>query len=227
MGKRFGSVVALRAASLTVRAGEVHALMGANGAGKSTLVKILTGVFAADGGTVSLDGKAKAFRSPAEARCAGIVSVYQDPALVPDLTVAQNLRLARVSLPAVLDHVADLGVGHLDHASFIRDLPYPILRLIDLARALASDPKILVLDEITAALPADLSEKVFRVVHSWRERGRSVIFISHRMAEVSALCDRATVLRDGVTVGVTDPARGSEERIVSLMLGSEVVKESA
>ena len=227
VGKRFGSVVALRAASLTVRTGEVHALMGANGAGKSTLVKILTGVFAADSGTITLGGEAKAFRSPAEARRAGIVSVYQDPALVPDLTVAQNLRLARVSLPAVLRHLVDLGVGHLDHASFIRDLAYPILRLIDLARALASEPKILVLDEITAALPADLSVKVFRVVHAWRERGRSVIFISHRMAEVSALCDRATVLRDGVTVGVTDPARGSEERIVSLMLGSEVAKASA
>ena len=105
-------------------------------------------------------------------------------------------------------------------AAFVRDLPQPILRLIDLARALASDPKILLLDEITAALPADMAEKVFAMVRRWRERGHSVIFISHRMAEVSALCDRTTVLRDGVTVGVTETARGSEDRIVSLMLGT-------
>ena len=106
----------------------------------------------------------------------------------------------------------------------MRDIPYPILRLIDLARALASDPIVLMLDEITAALPADLSEHVFAVVRRWRERGNSVIFISHRIAEVAALCDRATVLRDGVSVGVTDAARGSEDRIVSLMLGVEAVK---
>ena len=107
-----------------------------------------------------------------------------------------------------------------------RDIPYPVLRLIDLARALASNPTLLILDEITAALPANLSERVFAVMRSWRERGNSVIFISHRMTEVGALCDRATVLRDGVSVGVTDTARGSEERIVSLMLGLDPTKVS-
>src|SRR5271165_6550503 len=98
LAKRFGSVVALRAAALTVRRGEIHALMGANGAGKSTLVKILTGVYPADGGTITVEGKGRTFRSPAEARRAGIVSVYQDPALVPDLTIGQNMRLADVAL---------------------------------------------------------------------------------------------------------------------------------
>jgi ribose transport system ATP-binding protein len=224
IAKNFGSVVALRAASLSVRAGEVHALMGANGAGKSTLVKILTGVFPADGGTITLAGQPRAFRSPAEARRAGIVSVYQDPALVPDLTVAQNLRLAKVPLPAVVGWLSELGVDGLDLKSYIRDLPYPMLRLIDLARALASEPKLLLLDEITAALSADLAEKVFAMVRRRRERGHAVIFISHRMAEVAALCDRATVLRDGITVGVTDTAEGSEERIVTMMLGTEIAK---
>ncbi|MGD0721865.1 MAG: sugar ABC transporter ATP-binding protein [Roseiarcus sp.] len=224
IAKSFGSVVALRAASLSVRAGEVHALMGANGAGKSTLVKILTGVFPADGGTITLAGQPRAFRSPAEARRAGIVSVYQDPALVPDLTVAQNLRLAKVPLPAVVGWLSELGVDGLDLKSYIRDLPYPMLRLIDLARALASEPKLLLLDEITAALSADLAEKVFAMVRRRRERGHAVIFISHRMAEVAALCDRATVLRDGITVGVTDTAEGSEERIVTMMLGTEIAR---
>ena len=227
VAKRFGSVVALRGAALDVRPGEVHALMGANGAGKSTLVKIITGVFASDSGTMTLGGVPKRFRSPAEARAAGIVSVYQDPALVPDLTLGQNMRLARVPLPKVLERLGQMGIDRLDLHDYVRDLPQPILRLVDLARALASDPKILLLDEITAALPADMADKVFDMVRRWRDLGHAVIFISHRMAEVSALCDRTTVLRDGVTVGVTDKARGSEDRIVSLMLGTDVARRAA
>ena len=222
LAKRFGSVVALRSATLRISRGEIHALMGANGAGKSTLVKILTGVHPADSGTITVDGRARTLRSPAEARRAGIVSVYQDPALVPDLTVSQNMRLADVAFASVRSHLKNLGIADLNFGELVRDIPYPVLRLIDLARALASDPMVLMLDEITAALPADLSEQVFAVVRRWRERGNSVIFISHRIAEVTALCDRATVLRDGLTVGVADPARGSEDRIVSLMLGVDL-----
>ena len=224
LAKRFGSVVALRSATLTLFRGEIHALMGANGAGKSTLVKILTGVYSADGGTITVDGAVRTFRSPAEARRAGIVSVYQDPALVPDLTVSENMRLADVALASVRSHLNDFGIANLNFGALVRDIPYPVLRLIDLARALASDPIVLMLDEITAALPADLSEHVFAAVRRWREHGHSVIFISHRIAEVAALCDRATVLRDGVSVGVTGAARGSEDRIVSLMLGAEAAK---
>lgn len=221
VSKRFGAVQALRSASLEVRAGEVHALMGANGAGKSTLVKILTGVFPADTGSIAVGGTPRAFRSPAEARRAGIVSVYQDPALVPDLTVADNMRLAGADLTVVQDWLARFELRDVLPGDFVRDLAYPVLRLIDLARALASEPPVLLLDEITAALPADLSERVFEVVRLWRSRGHSVIYISHRMAEVAALCDRATVLRDGVSVGVTDTARGSEDRIVAMMMGRE------
>ena len=228
IAKNFGSVRALSAAALDIRAGEVHALMGANGAGKSTLVKIITGVFSADGGTVTLNGTPRSFRSPAEARAAGIVSVYQDPALVPDLTVAQNMRLARVAMPEVRRWLDELGIRNLDDRAMARELPYATLRLIDLARALASNPVILLLDEITAALPADLAAQVFKIVRAWRDAGKSVIFISHRMAEVSSLCDRATVLRDGKTVGVVEMAtKGSDDRIVSLMLGAEIAKRAA
>src|SRR6185437_3006113 len=134
ISKRFDSVVALRAASLEVCAGEVHALMGANGAGKSTLVKVLTGVFPADSGEMVIMGQARRFGSPAEARQAGIVSVYQDPALVPDLTVAQNLRLARVGMAGVYEWLTDLGIPDLDFNAYVLDLPYPVLRLIDLSR---------------------------------------------------------------------------------------------
>jgi ribose transport system ATP-binding protein len=227
VAKRFGAVIALKSATLNLVRGEIHALMGANGAGKSTLVKILTGVHPADAGTITINGATRVFRSPAEARRSGIVSVYQDPALVPDLTISQNMRLADVPLAQVRSAFGDLGIEDLDPNALVRDLPYPVLRLIDLARALASNPALLILDEITAALPANLAERVFAVMRSWRERGNSVIFISHRMAEVGALCDRATVLRDGVTVGIIDTAPGSGERIVSLMLGLDSTKVSS
>ncbi len=227
VAKRFDSVVALKAASLQVRPGEIHGLMGANGAGKSTLVKIITGVFPADAGQIAVKGAVRSFKSPAEARRAGIVSVYQDPALVPDLTIAQNMRLAGAAIDAVGKWLAELGVVRLDFSLLVRDLPDPTLRLIDLARALSWEPAVLLLDEITASLPADLSEQIYRMMRRWRERGNAVIFISHRMAEVSALCDRATVLRDGVTAGVVEHAQGSEERILALMLGDETARAVA
>ncbi len=226
VAKNFGAVTALRSADLDVLPGEIHALMGANGAGKSTLVKIITGVFPADAGLMTLAGRPAVFRSPAEARKAGIVSVYQDPAIVPDLTVAQNMRLARAPLDAVKAAMRDLGIDGVDLGTLARHVDFALLRLIDLARALASKPSILMLDEITAALPVDLSERVFAVMREWRKRGSSVIFISHRMAEVTAHCDRATVLRDGVTVGVTQTDR-AEDTIVNLMLGPEVAKAAA
>jgi ribose transport system ATP-binding protein len=219
LSKRFGAVVALRSADLTVRPGEVHALMGANGAGKSTLVKVLTGVLRPDGGTIALRGKIRVIGSPAEARRAGLMPVYQDPALIPDLTVLQNLRLTGTGVGAVRHWLSELGMSGIDFGALARDLPAPSLRLLDLARALAAEPDVLLLDEITAALPADLTTRVFDVVGRRRQEGRSVIFISHRLAEVSVFCDRATVLRDGETVGVVEPARGAEAEIVDLMLG--------
>src|SRR4030081_1652025 len=147
LSKRFGPVVALRAADLSVRPGEVHALMGANGAGKSTLVKVLTGVLRADGGTIALRGTIRVIGSPAEARRAGLVPVYQDPALVPDLTVLQNLRLTGTRLAAARSWLLALGLRDLDFGALARELPAPTQRLLDLARALAAEPDVLLLDE--------------------------------------------------------------------------------
>ena len=209
--KRFGAVTALRAASLEVRPGEVHGLMGANGAGKSTLVKIITGVIPRQADEFWSRAPRAPFARLGEARNAGIVSVYQDPALVPDLTVgAEHAAGGGASRALWRKWLGELGVSRLDFGELIRDLPYPLLRLIDLARALASEPAVLLLDEVTASLPADLSEQIYAMVRRWRDRGNAVIFISHRMAEISALCDRATVLRDGVTVGVTERAQGTK-----------------
>jgi ribose transport system ATP-binding protein len=219
VAKHYGAVVALRSASLAVRPGEVHALMGANGAGKSTLVKILTGGVRPDHGTIDVRGKPYTAHSPAEARRGGIVSVYQEPSLVPDLDVRSNLRLTRTPPDAVRHWLAELGLPDLDLASVVRELPLATLRVIDLARALAIEPDVLMLDEMTAALPANLTERVLEVIGRLKGTDRSVIFISHRLIEIAAVCDRATVLREGSTVGVVDVTAGSEDRIVALMLG--------
>jgi ribose transport system ATP-binding protein len=219
--KRFGPVVALRRASLVVAPGEVHALLGANGAGKSTLVKMITGVLPIDSGTFTLAGRPLRAGSPAASRRAGISSVFQDPALVPDLSIAENLRLTRTNMRALRGWLARLEL-EIDLADNAGDVPLPLLRMLDFARAVSNDPKLLILDEITAALPADLAERVLAVARDLRERGRSVLFITHRLAEVVAMCDRATVLRDGVDQGVVGLSPGSEARIVELMLGAEV-----
>jgi ribose transport system ATP-binding protein len=218
VAKRYGPVVALKSAELIVEPGEIHALLGANGAGKSTLVKILTGVIRHDSGTIQLNGKDIRIGSPEGARRVGLAPVYQDPALLPDLTVAQNMRLTRTPIAGVREWLERMELT-VDLTEMTGDLPLPTLRMLDLARALARDPQLLMLDEITAALPSDLAEKVFTVMREWRERGRSVLFISHRLAEVSATCDRASVLRDGRTVGTLVPKAGEEEKIVELMLG--------
>jgi ribose transport system ATP-binding protein len=222
VSKAYGAVVALKAASLAVRPGEVHALMGANGAGKSTLVKVLTGTVRPDSGKVSVRGRQRTIHSPAEARRGGLVSVYQEPALIPDLDIRSNLRLTETPIEPFRHWLSELGLEHLDLSSMARHLPLATLRILDLARALAIEPDVLMLDEMTAALPANLTERVLEVIGHQRGGERSVIFISHRMIEIAAVCDRATVLREGVTVGVVDVTKGSEERIVELMLGKIV-----
>ncbi len=226
VAKTYGAVVALRSASLAVRPGEVHALMGANGAGKSTLVKILTGAVQPDGGTIAVAGKRWVARSPAEARHGGIISVYQEPALIPDLDIRSNLRLTETPLEPFRHWLAELGLSDLDLSDVARQVPLASLRIIDLARAMAIEPAVLMLDEMTAALPANLTERVLEVIGRRKGGDSSVIFISHRMIEIAAVCDRATVLREGATVGVVDVTHGSEERIVELMLG-QIVEDLA
>jgi ribose transport system ATP-binding protein len=224
VAKRYGAVAALKNASLSVLPGEVHALMGANGAGKSTLVKILTGAITANAGRITVRGQAHEVRSPADARRAGLLSVYQEPSLIPDLDVLSNLRLTQTPVEPFREWVRELGVPDLDLRDTARDIPLAIQRVLDLARALAIGPNILLLDEMTAALPANLAERVLDVVRRQSRTGKSVIFISHRFVEIAALCDRATVLRDGETVGVVDIGPGVEERIVELMLGAKIEK---
>lgn len=227
VAKRYGSVAALSAADLTVRRGEVHALLGANGAGKSTLVKILAGVLPPDRGEIRLGIRPPAspasqplrMRRPVDAFRAGIATVFQDPTFAPDLTVEQNLRLAGLDRRALADRLPRLGLAAVDLDALVKDLPLPVLRLLDLARALAHEPQLLVLDEITAALPGDQAELVFAAMAQQRERDRSVLFITHRLREVLRVCDQATVLRDGRTVATLAPGAGGEAALVEPMLG--------
>jgi ribose transport system ATP-binding protein len=219
VAKAFGPVVALRSVDLSVAPGEVHALLGANGAGKSTLVKILTGVLGNDSGTVAVNGQPVDLHSPTESRDKGLAPVYQDPALIGDLTVTQNLRLTGADPALVRRELAEMDLDGLDLDEQVRDIPLPFLRMLDLARALAFDPQLLLLDEITAALPPDLSERVFAITRRLKQRNRSVLFISHRLAEVREHCDMCTVLRDGRNVASFHPGQGGESQIVAAMLG--------
>jgi ribose transport system ATP-binding protein len=223
VAKHYGPVVALRSANLSIVPGEVHALLGPNGAGKSTLVKAIAGIIRADAGTVAVSGNTVRVTSPRAAAAHGLAPVFQDPALVPDLSVAQNLRLTKTSLDAVRSNLVamDLRIGLHEQ---VLDLPLPLQRMLDLARALAKNPQLLILDEITAALPSDLAERVFAVMRDWRERGRSVLFITHRLREVIETCDRATILRDGIDVATFVPSEGGEARIVEAMLGPEAAR---
>lgn len=225
VAKRYGAVVALRSVDLVVQPGEIHALLGANGAGKSTLVKILTGVVAPNEGTIAINGRAVRFTSPIAAQRFGLAPVFQDPALIPDLTVIENLRLTGADIGGVREWLSKMDLGGIDLTEQARDLTLPVLRMLDLARAVSRDPYLLLLDEITAALPVDLAARVIAVMQEWKKRGRSVLFISHRLAEVRAVCDVATVLRDGCNVDSFATADGGEARMVSAMLGDTTKAE--
>jgi len=222
VAKSFGAVRALSDARLTLHGGQVVALMGANGAGKSTFVKILTGALKPDAGRVLIRGSEARVGSPAEARRSGLVPVYQEPSLIPDLDVGDNLRLGDTPVEPFRHWMSALGIDGVRQTDMISDLPLATLRILDLARALASDPDVLLLDEMTAALPTDLVDKVLSVVRAEADAGRGVIYISHRFTEISQLCDRATVLRDGRTVGDLAIEPGVEERAVELMLGARL-----
>ena len=219
ISKRYGPVIALTSVDLTVMPGEIHALLGANGAGKSTLVKILAGVFSADGGSIEVQGTPVRLRRPDDAMDAGLATVFQDPALIPDLTIEQNLKISDLDEAAVREWLDRMDLGALDFDLMVRTLPLPVQRLLDLARALAHDPHLLMLDEITAALTPDQADHVFAVMREWKKRGRSVLFISHRLGEVLEMCDQATILRNGRDVESLAPGEGGEARLVSAMLG--------
>jgi rhamnose transport system ATP-binding protein len=233
VNKSFGAVAALRDVRLELAAGEAHALVGENGAGKSTLVKILSGVYAPDAGTITMDGQPLVLGGPADARAAGIAVIYQEPTLFPDLSVAENIFMGRQPLrgmrridPTVMrtrtkELFARLGV-HLDPDRPARGLSIADQQLVEIAKALSFDARVLIMDEPTAALSGVEVERLFAVARSLRDAGAAVLFISHRFDEVFALCERITVMRDGRWVDTQPAADLTIDQVVRKMVGREV-----
>ncbi len=233
ISKHFGGVTALDDASFSCEAGEIHALLGGNGAGKSTMVKIICGVVEPDAGAITLDGQAVTFDGPSQAVAAGVVSVFQELSLVPDLTIAENLYLQReptrfgfIDRGAIRrqtrELLASLQFPAIDPDVLAKDLPLADRQLVEIAKAISRNPRVLVLDEATSALGAQEVVRLFRVVTRLKEQGTAIIFISHRMEEVRDLCDRATIFRDGKTIGTVELATTSNEHILQMMVGREL-----
>ena len=224
---------ALKGVSFDLRAGEVHALLGENGAGKSTLIRIITGAHQADGGEFLVNGESVSHLSPGKARGLGIACVYQQPALFPDLSVAENISLrleksglfALVKWPERRRKAAELleRIGaEISPDAEVRSLSMPEQQLVEIACALGSGARIVIMDEPTASLTNKEQHLLFKVVRGLRASGVGVIYISHRLEEIFALADRVTVLRDGASVG-TNPVDGlTEEQMIRLMVGREV-----
>jgi rhamnose transport system ATP-binding protein len=218
---------------LELRAGEVHALVGENGAGKSTLIRIVTGAVQPDAGDIAVSGERVVDLSPRRAKSLGIAAIYQQPALFPDLTVAENLAigveeggwLGRVNWDARRRRAIELlkRVGaRIDPDADANDLSMPEQQLVEIARALGANARVLVLDEPTASLGDEDTQNLFRVVRELRADGVGMIYISHRLEELPQIADRVTVLRDGVTVDTREMRTVNREQLIQLMVGREL-----
>jgi len=234
IGKRFGGIVALRDVTLELRGSEVHALLGDNGAGKSTLMKILSGVYPAYDGELEMDGRSVSFASVRQAEAAGIAIIHQELNLVPELSVADNIflgrepRLARMiidrkeSKRAACALLARLGI-ELDPSARVGALRVGEQQLVEIAKALSLDARVLIMDEPTSALSPAECERLFQIIRQLAHDGVSIVYISHRLDEVMRLADRVTVLRDGRHVLTHPIGELTQDRIVAAMVGRELL----
>ena len=233
VAKSFGAVVALRTGTLTLESGSIHALVGENGAGKSTLVKIVAGLYQRDAGEFLLGGESADFTSTAQAKAAGIAVIYQEPTLFPDLSVTENIfmgrqptrSLGRIDRAAMRSEAVELfsrlGV-RIDPDRPTLGLSIADQQIIEIAKAISLDARVLVMDEPTAALSGVEVDRLFAVARSLRDEGRALLFISHRFDEVFALCDTVTVMRDGDYIATSPIKDTTVEKIVKQMVGREV-----
>jgi len=233
ISKSFPGVQALSGVNLEVRPGEIHALLGENGAGKSTLIKIIAGAYAADQGEMIFDGAPARWSSPREAKRHGVQVVYQEFALFPQLSVAENIFVGheRRNRFGIVDHartrheasevLARLGVS-LDPRASVASLSVADQQMVEIARAMVHRVKLLVLDEPTAVIAGREVTLLFDRLRRLRDGGVAVIFISHHLDEVFAVCDRVTVLKDGELVGTSDIAGVNRERLISMMVGRDL-----
>ena len=232
VSKRYGGVRALANADLVVFPGRIHAILGENGAGKSTLIKILSGVVAPDAGRIVLDGAEVAFDSPAAANRAGIVCIFQELSLVPDLSVADNIAISnpprrfgmidrRAQRRLAEEALERAGATDIHPMALVKDLPLSRRQIVEIAKALARRPRVLILDEATSALTAADVAKVFVVLKRLRQEGLALLYISHRMHEIAELADESTVFRNGANVATYAAGTKSDNEVVEMMIGRE------
>ena len=233
ISKSYEGVHALKCATFELRAGEVHALVGENGAGKTTLIKIISGAVVADEGRLELDGSVVTENSPRRAKELGITAIYQEPSLFPELTVAENIALGleqegfwrrvdwnkrRVRASGLL---AEVG-ARISVDAEAGELTMPEQQLVEIARALGANSRVLIMDEPTAALSKEETENLYRVIGKLRKQGVGIVYITHRLEELSVIADRVSVLRDGQVVGTFDMAQTDRQELIRLMVGREL-----
>ena len=233
INKSFGTNQVLKDAAFTLRDGEVHALMGENGAGKSTLMKILTGVYTRDSGIVKVDGNEVVYKNPQEAEKAGIVYIYQELNVLFDLTVEENLFMGKEitkgfgvcdkkAMRKKAQEIMDKMGVNIPVNKVMSELSVGQQQMVEICKALMADAKVLIMDEPTAALTQSETKVLFEVIESLREKGVSIVYISHRMEEIFQLCDRITVLRDGAYVDTREIKDINMDDIVQMMIGRTI-----
>jgi ribose transport system ATP-binding protein len=232
ISKRYGGVRALENADLAVQPGRIHAILGENGAGKSTLIKIMAGVVAPDEGRMTMKGRDVAFASPAAANAIGIACIFQELSLVPDLTVADNIVISdpprrfgmidrRAQRRIAEEALARAGAADIHPSALVKDLPLSRRQMVEIAKALARRPEILILDEATSALTAADVTKIFAVLKRLRNDGMALLYISHRMNEIAELADTCTVFRNGRNVATYAAGTRTDSQVVEMMIGRE------
>ena len=238
VSKRYGGVHALDNVDFACRTGSIHAVLGENGAGKSTLIKIASGVVQRDTGSMALAGEEVNFTRPSQANAKGVVCIFQELSLLPDLSVADNIAIAdpprwlKVGRFGLIDRkaqraraeavLASIGCEDIDPRSMVRELPLSRRQMVEIGKALSKQPKLLILDEATSALTQADVEKVYAMLAKLKAQGLSILYISHRMHEIEALADRASVFRNGRHIETFDMGAKTKSEIVQQMIGREI-----
>lgn len=230
--KSFVATKALKGVDFSLKSGEIHALVGENGAGKSTLMNVIDGVIAPDAGEIYVEGKRVEIRNPHEAQALGIGFVHQEIALCPHVTVAENIFMSEindskkvtVNYKKLYERAEEIlrPLGNIDPKKLVSDLSISNQQVVEIAKALSMNCKILIFDEPTAALTESETEVLFRLMRELKEKGIGIIYISHRMAEVFSQCDRVTIMRDGSYIGTSSIEETDSKTVVNMMVGREV-----